>query len=271
MFGYLRAYTPELKVREASLYKAVYCSLCRELGKSYGIAARMTLSYDFVLLAALLSPDCGVVYGKCRCPASLKKKSCCGIDCTAAAGASVILTYHKLGDDIRDERLTRRIAARLARILLRRGYKKARRQYAEFDKTVAECLARLTELETARSPVFDAYCDTFARITAASGRLGTRGAESPAISEALYCLGRYIYIADAADDYKEDEVRGRFNPIAACFGAFDENAKQRITDLLTLAAGSAGLQIEGLAETAYTPIIRNVVFWGVKQNIDRIT
>ena len=53
MFGYIRISKPELKVKEYEMYKAVYCSLCKYLGKEYGILSRLTLSYDFTFLALL--------------------------------------------------------------------------------------------------------------------------------------------------------------------------------------------------------------------------
>ena len=46
MFGYVRPHRGELLVREYQQYKAVYCQLCRQLGKDYGVLARLTLSYD---------------------------------------------------------------------------------------------------------------------------------------------------------------------------------------------------------------------------------
>ena len=54
MFGYVKVFRPELKVCEYEQYKGVYCSLCQTLGKRYGFASRMTLSYDFTFLALLL-------------------------------------------------------------------------------------------------------------------------------------------------------------------------------------------------------------------------
>ena len=53
MFGYVKAHKPELKMAEYDTYKAVYCSLCRQLGKDYGVFAKFILSYDFVFLAML--------------------------------------------------------------------------------------------------------------------------------------------------------------------------------------------------------------------------
>jgi len=62
LFGYIRTFKPEMKVKEFDTYKAVYCGLCKQLGKVYGPFARLTLSYDFTFLSLIslgLAPECG--------------------------------------------------------------------------------------------------------------------------------------------------------------------------------------------------------------------
>ena len=54
MFGYIIAEKSELRIKEYDMYKAVYCSLCKTLGKKYGVISRFTLSYDFTFLGLLL-------------------------------------------------------------------------------------------------------------------------------------------------------------------------------------------------------------------------
>ena len=66
MFGYIKPYRPELKLRELEEYKAVYCGLCKELGRSYGIFARFTLSYDFAFLAMVLTSLDGNACPSCK-------------------------------------------------------------------------------------------------------------------------------------------------------------------------------------------------------------
>ena len=46
MFGYVTAYKPELKIKDYEAYKGVYCTLCKEMGKEYGLLSRFLLSYD---------------------------------------------------------------------------------------------------------------------------------------------------------------------------------------------------------------------------------
>ena len=53
MYGYIKAYAPELKVREQEYYRAVYCGLCRTMGKCTGQCSRLTLSCDVTFLALL--------------------------------------------------------------------------------------------------------------------------------------------------------------------------------------------------------------------------
>ena len=48
MYGYIRPLKAELKVREYEAYHAMYCGLCRTLGRRYGFAARFLVSYDLI-------------------------------------------------------------------------------------------------------------------------------------------------------------------------------------------------------------------------------
>lgn len=62
MTGYIKAFKPELKIKDYELYRGVYCSECRVLGKLYTPIARMLLSYDFTFLSIVrlaLQEQCG--------------------------------------------------------------------------------------------------------------------------------------------------------------------------------------------------------------------
>ena len=108
MFGYVKAYKPELRIKEFEFYKAVYCSLCRDLGKKYGIVSRFSLSYDFTFLALLqmsLVGGCAPTERK-RCVCNPLKK--CNYLCSGGLpempiAAAEIMLYSKLNDNIADE------------------------------------------------------------------------------------------------------------------------------------------------------------------------
>ena len=67
MFGYIRVSKGDLKVKEYEFYKAVYCTLCKTMGREYSLLSRFTLSYDFTFLALLnmsLKDGCDAVEKK---------------------------------------------------------------------------------------------------------------------------------------------------------------------------------------------------------------
>ena len=134
MFGYVRIYKPELKMAEFEHYQGVYCSLCKQLGKRYGVMARMTLSYDFTFLAVFrmaLSDTCtGFKKGRCTFN-PLKKRTCCceNTHVEFAADAATLLMYHKLKDNMADNGFFHSLPARLLLPFASRAKKKAAKAY----------------------------------------------------------------------------------------------------------------------------------------------
>ena len=55
MFGYVQIRKPELKIKDYEVYHAFYCGLCERLRAKYGMAGRITLTYDMTFLIILLS------------------------------------------------------------------------------------------------------------------------------------------------------------------------------------------------------------------------
>ena len=55
MFGYVIANMDTLSQGARERYRAVYCGLCRTLGRQHGQLGRLTLTYDMVFLILLLS------------------------------------------------------------------------------------------------------------------------------------------------------------------------------------------------------------------------
>ena len=57
MFGFIRPYKPELRVREVNRFQAVYCGLCHEIKDRYGRLQTYFLSYDMTFLLWSLVPS----------------------------------------------------------------------------------------------------------------------------------------------------------------------------------------------------------------------
>ena len=221
MFGYVRAVTSVLSPEDAQRYEAVYCGLCRTLGNRYGKTAQLILNYDFVFLALLLAkPEGEGTFPCCPCPVHPWRKKTCWLGSPAldeAADATVILTWWKLQDAIRDGGLWERGKSRAAALALRRHYRTAAARRPAFDHTVQTCLEELHQLEVANTPSLDQPADTFARILQAAGAETGLAARTHGVEQILYHVGRWIYLVDAWDDLEEDGRTGSYNPIAARF------------------------------------------------------
>lgn len=94
-------------------------SLCKQLGKRYGVMARMTLSYDFYFFSRFSHGAFGYLhqgFKKGRCTFNpLKKRTCCceNTHVEFAADAATLLMYHKLKDNMADNGFFHSLPARL--------------------------------------------------------------------------------------------------------------------------------------------------------------
>ena len=272
MFGYVRPQTPELRVRELEMFKALYCGVCHTLGKRYGLSARFVLSYDFVFLCSLLwSPGEQPRIEQKRCPASLRKKRCvCNQNPATerAAGYGVILAYHKLRDNTDDEGFFKAMAARLAILGLSRAYKKARRGFPEYDEATKlhlKALAALENNETGTSPPPDAFADAFAALLAEAAKSEADKARRRIFESLLYHLGRWLYYADARDDLAEDIKKGKPNPLKA--GNIDDEA---LTLTMNHSNNLCSSAFELLDETPWSDINRNVLYLGLPAVLENV-
>lgn len=246
MFGYVRPLKGDLKVREFEEFKAAYCGLCHTLRRNYGQRATLLLSYDMTFLAMLIDGS-KPVFTHCRCVSSpLKKKCVCaggeGLD--KAADYCVILSYHKLRDDVRDKGFFKGLAARFASRMIRGYYKKACKKEAVFDKLVLRELAALGRIEAEQPASIDIPADCFAKILAAMAG----GTENQAERERLlYHMGRWIYILDAVEDLPEDVASGGYNPLVARFGL----SEGKLSEEDSLAVSTTLMHSENLMCSAF--------------------
>ncbi len=218
MFGYVQMYKPELKMREYEQYRGVYCSLCKQLGRRYGVLLRMGLSYDmtfFALLSMALKPTC-VGFHQSRCSYNPMKKCLHCEDSAAmekAADISALLAYYRAQDTLADEGFFGRLKVWLMWPFLKRYHKKAAAFSPDADREIARMMERQRVIEDAKTTSIDAAAEPFALLlqNLCEG-LSLDERQRPALARLGYCLGRYVYLADALDDLSEDGRRGRYNP-----------------------------------------------------------
>ncbi len=226
MFGYIRPVERELRMREWEYYRALYCGVCRALGRQCGTLARLSLSYDSVFLALLRIAVTGEQpkLGKLRCPRHpLSQRS--SADCAAADDAALICTalaYEKTRDDRADEHGLRRARAGAAGLLLSRARGRASALCAQASAAISDGMSELAAAEQncRRTSVggVDLHAEIFGRMMGAAAAAGLTGDEARIVRSAAAAAGRWLYCVDAADDLAEDQKRGRFNPILLLYG-----------------------------------------------------
>lgn len=276
MFGYVRIFKPELKIREFDQYQGVYCSLCRRLGKKYGFVARMSLSYDFTFLALLgmaLSDTC-TGFQKGRCPYNpLKKRLCCSNDPAAleyATDAAALLLYYKLQDNARDEGFWKRAGARWLLWMSRRSHRKAAAARPELDRHIACCMERQAALEAAKTASIDQAAEPSADMLSALARgLSDDPVEQRVLERFGYCLGRWVYLMDACDDLEDDLEHTGYNPYALARGlragdaAGLRQAREYAAGTLNACLAECVADYQLLTIRRFGGILTNILEWGM--------
>lgn len=233
MFGYIRPTAQRETFREA------YCGLCHTLGRRYGFFSRFLLNFDFTLLAMLLGVDETPVCSRRRCAAH----PCRGCMAMAqnralerAADRSVILFWWQLRDHVADSGFWAGLKYRLVALFLRGAYRKARAFAPAFDETVRQRLRELGEKESARCASLDEAAEPFAALLADVASDEPDETRRRILHQLFYHLGRWIYLIDAADDFKKDARSGNYNPLRYRYAAdgdeLPEDAKRRLAETL---------------------------------------
>ena len=253
MFGYVKAYKPELKVRDYEQYKAVYCSLCKTLGREYGLFARLTLSYDFTFAALLRLALSG------ECP---------GFSFTAAA--AVIMMFYKLRENLRDSGFWKRLVSRLLYPFAAHAHNKAKKHFPLVEEIVARMMEEQAALEGSSCAQIDRAADPTAKALAALFSLGAQAEDQRRVLDRMgYCVGRWVYLIDAADDLEDDLKSGDYNPYIQAFQMTGEEpdavtaARKAAQESLLLTAAEAVRAYNLLEVRRFDSILRNILEEGL--------
>lgn len=266
MFGYVVVNKDRLSEQDYDLYHSVYCGLCRELSEHYGKTMSMTLNNDMTFLAALLSgleePDTSVE--RKRCPVHLTRM----VDVRrnkytySAAEMTVLLSYYKCLDDLKDEGKKPALFRKLEKAMA-----EVRAKYPEKVKITEEALGRISKLEEENCEDLDLLCNTFGEVL---GTVFTAGDAlwDKALYNVGYSLGKFIYLMDAYDDLEEDLKKGLFNPLKSRKDS--EHFDQEIESILELFMSMAADAFERMPVIEYSEVIRNILYSGVWSRFEEI-
>lgn len=260
MFGYVSANAGELNKEQKTRYGAVYCGICRQIRQQSSATARLALSYDMAFLALLLMS----LYE----PEEQAGKKACNLHpfrprpwvdneyISYAADMNVALAYYKALDDSEDEG---KLSAKLLAKAFRKSCPRIWARYPRQCRAIEDCITELSRLEKENCANPDLVAGCFGRLM---GELLVYREDM--WKESLYqmgmALGRFVYLADAAVDYRRDRKKGRYNPFIAMGMDEDWAAWEQY---LVLAMGRCTQYFERLPLVQDKAILDNILYSGL--------
>ena len=260
MFGLVSANLAELSKAQRIRYNAVYCGICRGIREECSSMARLGLRYDMaflgLLLMSLYEPEETAGKGACRLHPIRPRPWVDNAVIRYCACMNVALGYYKALDDVQDEG---HMAAKVMMGVFGREIDEIRRQYPRQCGAMERCLAELRSLEKSgcENPDLPAGC-----FGALLGELFVYKEDlwANALRQMGHALGRYIYLADAAMDYRHDQRKQQYNPFLA-MGAGENRAAWE--QYLVLAMGRCTEYYESLPLVQDKTILDNILYSGI--------
>lgn len=263
MFGYININQKIMTEEDKKAYRAYYCGLCRRLKSSCGAKGQMLLNYDMtflvVLLTGLYELDNEVSEITCVLHPTKRKTLWINEATDYAADMNVILAYHNLIDDWKDDKsYSKKAFAKM----LDKDYARIVQNYPRQAAAIEEYMKKTEDAEGRGEKNLDAvaglsgemlgevFCwreDEWAR------ELRTLG----------FYMGKFIYLMDAYEDYDADMQKGVYNPLILQMKERDEDMDTFIRLLLTSMMSECAKSFERLPILLHADILRNVLYSGV--------
>ena len=276
MFGYVKPDVKELLVKEHEFYKSTYCGICRSMKKHTGALSTVTITYDSVFLALVrmaYMPDSELGSSMQRCAVHPLKKRCMLTDNSAieyTARAFAILSYYKMKDDLADEKLAKKMFVSAVRPILNHAKKKA--DLKPLAEIVRDRLEKISALEKEKRPSIDEPAELFGELLGEIFAFGLDGSDKLVMYECGYHLGKFVYLADAIDDYEKDRKSGKYNPYVVAYNGavLTYENKQNVKSALLIECQKLECAVNLIPfgnKVTIENIVRNIIYLGL---VDRI-
>ena len=260
MFGYVMANVKELTEQEKRRYNAVYCGICRQIRDRSSQMSRLGLSYDMAFLALLLmslyEPEETAGERACALHPIKPRPWVDNEYIRYAADMNVALAYYNCADDWQDER---KLSAKVMAGVFGKSYESIRADYPRQCEAISQCITRLNQLENENCTNADETANCFGALM---GELLAYREDlwAPTLRKMGMALGRFIYLADAAVDYRRDRRKKKYNPFLAMETGEDW---PRWENYLILAMGRCTEEFEKLPLVQDKGILDNILYSGV--------
>lgn len=217
MFGYIQPDTPYLFKKDEKLYQALYCGLCKSIGKGCGQRARSALTYDMAFMSALIhnirQEDVEIKRARCAIHWFKRRPIACADDTTLLLGCiNTALAYYKLCDDKADGD-----KKGILRHLYKKGLKRAVKWHKQAVDVISAHMKEQGELEKAGCEIIDMACEPTALMLKELSVYALKEYSTAETEGLFYDLGKWVYLADAFDDYDKDVKKGRYNVLYNAF------------------------------------------------------
>lgn len=219
MFGYVKPETPYLYMKDDTLYKALYCGVCKSIGRTCTQSARLSLTYDIAFFSALvhnlanedvkISPQRCVTHWFKKRPMVEKGDRLTDL----SAAVNVELAYYKIKDDILDGN-----GGKGKLQFFKGSHKKVLKAHPEISQIIEKNYQDLFALEKQKCQSIDMISEPFAQMMCQLGEYVLKDKFSDGAKRLFYFLGKWIYLIDALDDYEKDVKEGSYNPLYYAYG-----------------------------------------------------
>lgn len=268
MIGYVKVYKPELKIKEYEAYKGIYCTLCKTLGKEYGVLSRMLLSYDLTFLCVVLlsQSSSSLSFERGRCPFNLTKKCnycCCSKEVFSyASAATVLMFYYKILDEIYDAGFLKKLIAYFLLPYASFLKRKAKKKYPKLFEIIKDSCEKQEICEKENTDSVDKAAHNSAD---ALGKIFSCFNNNAKLYRFGYLVGRWVYLIDAADDLTKDIKTNSFNVFK---NKYSLSSSSQITDeirkdiegTLNMCQGVLADAFMELETAKMCSIIENIIF-----------
>jgi hypothetical protein len=195
---------------------------------------------------------------------------------------NAILSYHKLRDDIHDEKGMKKLGKILLLPLMTRIYKRSFKvkpagkdktdyELRELNADIAGYLAELSEVEKRGTASVDVPAEVFGKLLARIFECGLTGDTTRRIAREIGMrVGRWIYIIDAYRDYDRDTSKKHksYNPLALIYRPDEKDAMRRTVQVsctLELMMIEKAVNLIDFSESGVSieNIIKNIIYLGM--------
>ena len=263
MFGYININQKIMTEENKKAYQAYYCGLCRRLKSNCGTKGQVLLDYDMTFLVVLLTGLYELSDESSEITCALhptKRRTVWTNEATDyAADMNVILAYHNLIDDWKDDKAySKKAFAKM----LDKDYTRIMQKYPRQVKAIEEYIRRTEEVERARETNLDAVAGLTGEMLGEvfcwkedewAEEMRTLG----------FYMGKFIYIMDAYEDYAVDMRKGAYNPLVYMNRENDQDLDTLVRLLLTSMMAECAKSFERLPILLHADILRNVLYSGV--------